>query len=99
MGDVAGTRGVMRDAQHPALWLQQRQDQQSFMFWMLRMLPLPQPFWGGPQDSLFAALHELDQVGEEHIPVALTEAVHIIGDLGAGIIESKNHFSWKRLLR
>lgn len=48
----------------------------------------PQPFWGGPRDpqrcrdSLFAALHELDQVGEEHVPVALAEAVHVVGDLG-----------------
>lgn len=35
-------------------------------------------------DSLFAALHQLNQISEEHIPVALAETVHIIGDLGAG---------------
>lgn len=51
---------------------------------------LPISCWGWPReslhcpDSLFAALHQLDQISEEHVPVALTETVHIIGDLGAG---------------
>ena len=51
------------------------------------MLPIS---WGWPRgslhcpDSLFAALHQLDQISEEHIPVALAETIHIIGDLGAG---------------
>lgn len=29
-------------------------------------------------DLLFAALHELDEVREKHIPVSLTEAIDII---------------------
>lgn len=32
----------------------------------------------GLGDLLFAALHELNEVSEEHIPVSLTEAVDII---------------------
>ena len=78
----------MQDAEHPELWLRQRQDKQSFMVWMLRMLPSAPALLGwplGPQhcpDSLFAALHELNQVSEEHVPVALAEAVHVVGDLG-----------------
>lgn len=31
--------------------------------------------------SLFAALHELNEVGEKHIPVPFTKATHVIGDL------------------
>lgn len=87
-GNATGAHRATQDVEHPELWLQQREDQQSFMVWMLRMLPTAPALLGwllGPQhcqDSLFTALHELDQVGEEHIPVALTEAVHVIRDLG-----------------
>lgn len=58
----------------------------AFKVWMLRSLPRAPALLGCPRtpalpDSLFTALHELDQVGEQHVPVALAEAVHIVGHL------------------
>lgn len=35
----------------------------------------------GLGNSLFAVLHELNEVGEEHVPVPLAEAVDIVGHL------------------
>lgn len=36
---------------------------------------------GGPTNLLFAALHELDEVREKHVPVPLTEAVDVVRHL------------------
>lgn len=83
--NAAGTHRAMQDAEHPKLSFKQ-----IFMVWMLKMLPSAPALLGWSpgaqhcQDSQFTALHELNQVGEEHIPVALTEAVHVVGDLGMG---------------
>lgn len=43
--------------------------------------PVMGPATGPVRHSLFAALHELNQVGEKHVPVPFTKAIHVIGDL------------------